>query len=77
MDINTEEDYKFPLIPKFYYYYNGEYVTVHEREILRKLPKNDKELRRMFKTIIGEDGFSWVSNESLITLLKAITPTAP
>lgn len=73
LDTNTEDDYKFPIFPHFYYRYNGEFVTVHEREIWRKMPK-DKELRRMFKTIIGEPTFSWTDNDSLMKLLKAITP---
>ena len=66
------EDYKFPVVPRFYYFYNGECFKVHEREISRRLP-NDKDLKRKYKTIIGLDSFSWTDNESLVQLLKAIT----
>lgn len=72
IDLNNEEDYKFPVVPRFYYFYNGECFKVHEREISRRLP-NDKDLKRKYKTIIGLDSFSWTDNESLVQLLKAIT----
>ena len=72
MDINGEDDYKFPVIANYYYLYNGELVRVHEREVSRVLPK-DKDLRRKYRTIIGMDDFSWTKDESLIRLLKAIT----
>lgn len=73
IDLNNEDDYKFPLIPIFYFYYDGEYVKVHEREIYRRLPKTG-DLRRKYKTIIGMDSFSWTDNHSLLQLLQAITP---
>ncbi len=73
VDLNNEEDYKFPIIPIYYMQYNGEMVKVHERELWRRLPK-DKDLRRMFKTVIGENSFSWTNDSSLLVLLKAITP---
>jgi hypothetical protein len=73
MDLNSEEDYKFPIFSNYYYFYNGEYVKVHEREISRRLPKNDKELRRKYRTIIGLDSFSWTDEPSLMKLLEFIT----
>ncbi|MBP5338882.1 MAG: hypothetical protein J6Z14_06190 [Prevotella sp.] len=73
VDLNNEEDYKFPIIPIYYMQYNGEMVKVHERELWRRLPK-DKDLRRMFKTVIGENSFSWTNDSSLLVLLKAISP---
>ena len=75
MDLNGEEDYKFPVIANYYFFYNGQYVKVHEREVSRVLPK-DKDLRRKYRTIIGMDDFSWTKDESLIQLLKAITVKA-
>ncbi len=71
VDLNTEEDFKFPLVHKYYMCYNGETFPVHEREIWRRLPK-DKDIRRMFKTIITKQGFSWTSDESVSELLRAI-----
>lgn len=71
-DLNNEEDYKFPIFSHYYYYFNGEIIKVHEREISRHLPK-DKELKRKYRTIIGLDSFSWTDETSLIKLLKAIS----
>lgn len=70
IDLSTEDDYLLPLIDIFYYQYNGKIVRVHERDIWRALPK-DK--RRLFKTIIGKDDFSWTKEESLMELLKYIS----
>ena len=72
VDLNNEEDSKFPIFSHFYYYYNGEIIKVHEREISRHLPK-DKEMKRKYRTIIGLDSFSWSDEKSLIQLLKAIS----
>ena len=71
VDLNNEEDFKFPLVHKYYMRYNGEIFQVHEREIWRRLPK-DKDVRRMFKTIIGEPNFSWTDDDSVVRLLKAV-----
>lgn len=72
LDLNNEEDYKLPIFSHYYYYYNGEMIKVHEREISRRLPK-DKELKRKYRTIIGLDSFSWTDEASLMKLLKAIS----
>ena len=71
VDLNNEEDYKFPLVHKYYLHYGGETFPLHEREILRRLPK-DKEVRRMFKTIISQNSFSWMSDESVSQLMRAL-----
>ena len=71
VDLNNEEDYKFPLVHKYYMRYGGETFHVHEREIWRRLPK-DKDVKRMFKTIITKSDFSWTSDESVSELLRAI-----
>ena len=70
VDLTPEEGMPLPLIPHFNYYYNGEMIKVHEREISRRLKKEKK---RAYKTIISLPDFSWVDAESLVTLLKAIS----
>lgn len=70
IDLNNEEDYKLPVFRHFYFLYEGEYIRVHEREILRKLPK---EKRTMVKRIMAVPNFSWQHEDSLVMLLKAIT----
>lgn len=74
IDMNNEEDYKFPLVHKYYLRYGGEVFHLHEREIWRRLPK-EGDARRMFKTIIKQDNFSWTSDESVSQLLRAIVGT--
>lgn len=71
VDLNNEEDYKLPLVHKYYLRYGGELFHLHEREIWRRLPKQG-DARRMFKTIIKQDNFSWTSDESVSELLRAI-----
>jgi hypothetical protein len=70
IDLAPTEGVMLPLIRHFYYLYNGEIVPVHERQISRRLPKEKK---RMYKTIISMDDFSWVDSESLMKLLRAIS----
>jgi hypothetical protein len=72
MDLNNEDDYKLPVFSHFYFFYNGEFVKVHEREVSRVLPK-DKDVKRKYRTIIGMDNFSWTNDKSLMQLLEAIT----
>jgi hypothetical protein len=72
MDLNSEDDYKLPVFSHFYFFYNGEFVKVHEREVSRVLPK-DKDVKRKYRTIIGMDNFSWTNDKSLMQLLEAIT----
>ena len=72
MDLNSEDDYKLPVFSHFYFFYNGEFVKVHEREVSRVLPK-DKDIKRKYRTIIGMDNFSWTNDKSLMQLLEAIT----
>lgn len=74
VDLNTEEDYKFPVFPHYYLSYNGEIFKAHEREISRRLPKDD-DIRRKYRSAIGMDNFSWTDDASVVSVLKAITPT--
>ena len=70
IDLNNEEDYKLPVFRHFYMKLDGNYVKVHERTLLRMLPKQK---RTMMKRIMAMPGFSWQNEESLMQLLKVIT----
>ena len=70
VDLNNEEDYKIPVVPHYYYYYQGTFVRVKDREVWRKLPKAK---RRQYKTIVSSDDFSWVKPDQLMLLLKSIS----
>lgn len=70
VDLNNDEDYKFPVFRHFYYLFNGEFVKVHERDLSKKLTK---EGRTMMKRIIALPDFSWQNEKSLMELLKAIS----
>jgi len=70
IDLNNEDDYQLPIFRHYYFFYDGEYIRVHERELLRKLPK---EKRTLMKRIMAVPGFSWQHEDSLVMLLKAIT----
>lgn len=70
IDLTDESDTKLPVIPLYYYSYNGKYVWVHERHLSRML---DKEKRRIMKSVMAQPGFSWTNEEWLLKLLKAIS----
>lgn len=69
MDLNTDEDYKFPLINLYFYRLNGKFVKCHERNLQYILPKEKKRLVRTFVTM---NDFSWTDPDSLLKLLKAL-----
>jgi len=70
VDLNNEEDYKFPVFKHYYYLLDDKFVRVHERDISRSI---NKERRTMMKRIISLPDFSWQNEHSLLQLLKAIT----
>ena len=69
VDLNTEEDHKFPVFRHFYTFYNGKFVRMHERDLWRELPK---EKRHIFKSVTSLDTFSWTDEASLIQLLSVM-----
>lgn len=69
VDISNEDDFLFPLVDLYYYRYHGQFVRVHERNLSRIIPK---EKRRLMKTLIGQEAFSWTDEKSLMELLKWI-----
>lgn len=73
MDLNTDEDYKFPLIDLYFYRINGQYVKCHERNLQYIL---DKEKKRIVRTFCSMNDFSWNDRKSLLKLLKALQTTS-
>ena len=69
MNLNTEEDYKFPLVDLYFYRINGQFVKCHERNLQYIL---NKEKKRIVRTFVTMDDFSWTEKESLLKLLKAL-----
>lgn len=69
MDLNTDDDFKFPLIDLFFYRIDGKYVKCHERNLQYILPKEKK---RTVRTFVNMNDFSWTDTDSLIKLLKAL-----
>jgi hypothetical protein len=69
MDLNTPEDYKFPLIDLFFYRIDGKFVKCHERNLQYILNKDRK---RIVRTFVSMKDFSWTDEESLMKLLKAL-----
>lgn len=69
IDLSNEEDYKFPLIDLFYFQYKGQMIRAHERNFGKLLTK---EKRRILKTFVMMDDFSWTDSHSLLRLLKAL-----
>lgn len=69
MDLNTAEDYKFPLIDLYFYRINGKFVKCHERNLQYIL---NKEKKRIVRTFVTMKDFSWTDKQSLMNLLKAL-----
>ena len=69
-DLNTEDDYIYPVVREFYFQIDGKIVEANQRDLYRVL---DKERYRMLKTIISTPDFDWTNEESLMKLLDLIT----
>lgn len=67
MDLSDTNEY--PLINIYYFDIAGKIIKVHERNVMRAIPKNK---RREFTNIILSDGFSWTDKEWLMRLLEMI-----
>lgn len=70
VDLAPQEGLELPVVCEYYYLLDGKMVRVHERDLSRAL---SKERRRLMRTIMTTNDFSWVSEEQLMKLLKAIT----
>ena len=67
--LSNEDDYLFPLINIYYYRLNGKFVRCHDRSLSNVL---NKEKKRMLRTFVHMDDFSWSDQKSLIELLKRL-----
>lgn len=69
-DLNTEEDFVFPVNREFFFRLDGKYVQADYRELYRVL---NKERFRMLKTITNVPDFDWLEPECLMRLLGLIS----
>lgn len=69
VDLSNEDDYLFPLINIYYYRLGGKFVRCHDRSLSNVL---NKEKKRMLRTFVHMDDFSWSDEKSLIELLKRL-----
>ena len=69
VDLSNEGDYLFPLINIYYYRLNGKFVRCHDRSLSNVL---NKEKKRMLRTFVHMDDFSWSDQKSLNELLKRL-----
>lgn len=66
-----DESIEYPLINIYYYRYNNRWVRAYDRGVYHALPKN---MRQGYRIALSLPDFSWTSPESLMDLLRRITP---
>jgi len=66
----SQGDVEFPIHKIFFFYYNGKYVPVNDRELYKYIPK---EKRGVFNNVTKMDEFDWYDEAWLMKLLKYIT----
>ena len=69
VDLSNEDDFLFPLINIYYYRLDGKFVRCHDRSLSNVL---SKEKKRMLRTFVHMDDFSWSDEKSLMELLKRL-----
>lgn len=69
VDLSNEDDYQFPLINIYYYRLGGKFVRCHDRSLSNVL---NKEKKRMLRTFVHMDDFSWSDEKSLLNLLRKL-----
>lgn len=69
VDLSNEGDYLFPLINIYYYRLGGKFVRCHDRSLSNVL---NKEKKRMLRTFVHMDDFSWSDEKSLLNLLRKL-----
>ena len=63
-------DEEFPIHRMYFFYYNGKYVPVNDRDLYKYIPK---EKRGVFNNVTKMDEFDWYDETWLMKLLKYIT----
>jgi hypothetical protein len=63
-------DEEFPIHRIYFFYYNGKYVRVNDRDLYKFIPK---EKRGVYNTITQMDEFDWYNETWLMKLLKYIS----
>lgn len=66
-EIGVED--RLPIISLFYFSLGGKYVLAHERHLKRVL---SKEQRRRMAAVMSERDFSWLNEQCLLKVLRAI-----
>ena len=69
VDLSNEHDSLLPHINIYYTGLNGKFVRCHDRSLSNVL---NKEKKRMLRTFVHMDDFSWSDQKSLIELLKRL-----
>jgi hypothetical protein len=69
IDASTSDE-EFPIHKIYYFYYNGKYVKVNDRDLYKSIPK-DK--RSVFNNVTKMDEFNWYDENWLFKLLKYIS----
>lgn len=69
VDLSNEDDFLFPLINIYYYRLGGKFVRCHDRSLSNVL---NKEKKRMLRTFVHMDDFSWSDEKSLLNLLRKL-----
>ena len=69
-NMNTEENFVYPVIHQYWFLLDGKLVQAHDRELWRVL---NKQRYRMMKTAISDPLFSWTDKDSLMKLLNMIS----
>ena len=73
-DLNTEEDFVFPVVKHFYFKINDKMVDASLRDLNRVL---DKQRYRLARVAASAPDFSWADAKCVKTVLEAISKPAP
>ena len=73
-DLNTEEDFVFPVVKHFYFKINDKMVDASLRDLNRVL---DKQRYRLARVAASAPDFSWADAKCVKTVLEAISKPVP
>ena len=69
-NLNTEDDFVYPLVSTYYFILDGKIIKAHDRDLYRAL---NKERYRMMKTALSDPAFNWTDRTCLMRLLELIS----